>query len=438
MADDVMDALDLDRLLNQHPADIAAALPSLDRAVAVELLHRLYLQKKAGPTLREMTPVSAAELFSKIDEPEAATIVGRMAPDDAVDILGKLPEKISRDILGRLDQKLAASLRDLMQYSPETAGGMMTPDVVAISADLTSEEAIRRLREVAATTESVNYVYAVDAGNRLLGVIVLRDLILARPEKRIRDIMRPEVVSLPSSMPQEDVAHMFDKHHYMALPVVDSEGRLLGAVTVDDVIDVLREETTEDILRMSGIPSGEEHPLEAPRSSIKKRLPWMMLNMLLNLVAVSSVALFESTIAQLAFLAVLMPIISDMGGNVANQAMAVIIRGMAVGQVKWEQLGMVVRKEFRVGVINGLVLGIQLSIITWIWRGNVWLGLVVACALWLNTMVSTIIGATFPFLAKRMGLDPAMMSASVVTTITDLTGFFLFLGMATAVLRFVL
>ena len=426
---------DIEHILEQHPADIAAALPALDHESALELLHRLYLKKQAGPTLREMTPSSAAELFSKLDRAKAAVIVGRMAADDAVDILGKLPQDVAQDVLSRLDGAKSATLRNLLLYPADTAGGMMSPDVVAISADLTSEEAIRRIREVASAMESINYVYAVDAAGRLTGVIVLRDLILAHPDKRIRDIMRTEVVSLSAETPQADVARVFDKHRYVALPVVDRDRRLLGTVTVDDVLDVLREEATEDILRMGGIPSGEEHPLEAPRTSVRKRLPWMMVNMLLNLVAVSAVALFESTIAQMAFLAVLMPIISDMGGNVANQAMAVIIRGMAVGQVGWEQLRQVVRKEFRVGFFNGLVLGVELSIITWFWRGNIWLGVVVAFALWINTMISTIIGATFPFLAKRMGLDPAMMSASVVTTITDLTGFFLFLGMATVVLQ---
>lgn len=418
-------------LIQQHPAEVAEIISALKEDEAVEMLHRLFLQRKAADALGEMDPEDAAHLYAELSQEERVQILTRMAPDDAVDLLEELPPEMVRDILSRLKREDSEELSDLMTYEPDTAGGLMSPDVVSVHAEDTVQETIEILRKQAEEAETLYYAYVVDKDDTLIGVLALRDLVLAKPFEVIRNIARKEIVSLPAAMDAEHVMQVFDKYNYMALPVVDPEDHLLGIVTVDDVIDQMREETTEDFLRMGGIPSGEEHPLEPSLGSVKKRLPWMAVNIFFNLIAVIGVAVFEESIAQFAFLAVLMPIVSDMGGNVAMQSMAVAIRGMATGQVVWDQLLQVLRKEFVVGLINGAVLGLQLSIITYIWRGNIYLGLIAMCSLWLNTIMATVIGALFPFCMKKLGLDPAMMSGSIVTTITDLCGFFLFLGMAT-------
>lgn len=422
-------------LIKQHPAEVAEIISALKEEEAIEVLHRLFLQRKAADALGEMEPEDAAHLYAELSQEERVQILSRMAPDDAVDLLAELPPEMVRDILSRLTPKDSDELADLLTYNPDTAGGMMSPDVVSVHAENTVEETINILRKQAEEAETLYYAYVVDEYDTLIGVLALRDLVLAQPKETIRNLAQKDIVSLPADMDAEEVMNTFDKYNYLALPVVDKENHLLGIVTVDDVIDQMREETTEDFLRMGGIPSGEEHPLEAPTHSVKKRLPWMVANIFFNLVAVVGVAIFEESIAQVAFLAVLMPIVSDMGGNVAMQSMAVAIRGMATGQVIWDQLWRVLRKEFLVGLMNGAVLGLQLSLITYIWRGNIWLGLIAMCSLWLNTVLATVIGSLFPFCMKRLGLDPAMMSGSIVTTITDLCGFFLFLGMATMVLH---
>ncbi len=423
--------VDVSELIKQHPAEVAEIIGALKEEEAVELLHLLFLQQKAADALGEMDPEEAAQLYTELPHEEKTQILTRMASDDAVDLLAELPADMVKSILSRLTQEDSAELTSLMTYEPDTAGGLMSPDVVSLHAEDTVQQAIEILRSKAEEAETLSYAYVVDAQNKLIGVLALRDLVLARPNQPIRNVARKEIVSLPVDMDAEEVTNLFDKYNYLALPVVDQWNHLLGIVTVDDVIDQMREESTEDFLRMGGIPSGEEHPLELPFASVRKRWPWMAANILFNLVAVIGVAVFEESIAQVAFLAVLMPIISDMGGNVAMQSMSVAIRGMATGQVVWEQLLQVLRKEFLVGLMNGALLGLQLSIITYIWRGNIYLGLIAMCSLWLNIVLATVIGAFFPFLMKKIKLDPAMMSGSIVTTITDLCGFFLFLAMAT-------
>lgn len=422
-------------LIKQHPAEVAEIISALNEDEALELIQRLFLQRKAADALGEMDPEDAAELYAELPAEQRYQILERMAPDDAVDLLEELPRSMVKDILSRIDREDSVELAELMTYDPDTAGGLMSPEVVSVPASCTVAETIEILRREAEEAETLYYAYVIDEHEGLIGVLALRDLVLAQPDEPVRNIARREMVSLPVDMDAEEVANVFDKYNYLALPVVDTNNHLLGIVTVDDVIDQIREENTEDFLRMGGIPGGEEHPLEPPLSSVKKRLPWMIANIFFNLVAVIGVAIFEESIATVAFLAVLMPIVSDMGGNVAMQAMSVAIRGMATGQVLWEQILQVLRKEFAVGLINGAVLGLQLSLITYVWRGNIYLGIIAMASLWLNTVLATVIGSLFPFLMKKCGFDPAMMSGSIVTTITDLCGFFLFLGMASAFLE---
>ncbi len=436
MAAQVQEKIQLQELLRRHPADIAEVLVTLKEEEAVELLRRLYLRRAAAAPLGEMDPEEAARLLAELNREEAIHILSHMDPDDAVDLLLELPEETVRDLLSRLETRKAQMFRALLAYPPDTAGGLMSPEVLALPAHLTAQQAIEEIRRRAEELETVYYAYVVDEEKKLLGVLSLRDLVLARPETPIGAIMNREVVTLPAEMDVEEVAQLFDKYNYLALPVVDKDGHLLGIVTVDDVMDVMREEATEDLLRMSGIPSGEEAALSPPLTSVKFRLPWMMGYILLDLLVVYAVSLFEHTIAQAAVLAAFMPLIADMSGNVAAQALSVAIRGMATGEVGWRDLPRVVRKELLVGCLNGLALGAQLGLIAFLLRGNPFLGLVAAVALAGNTLVATVMGGVLPFLFKRLRVDPAMVSGPVATTLADLTGFFLFLGLGALFLRY--
>lgn len=415
----------------EEPAAAAERLAALDPETARAAVQRLIAEGRAAPVFAAMEPASAARLLADVDRSEAAALLRQLAPDDAADVLAELPPAVRRDLLGRLPPADARELEELLRFAPDTAGGLMTPDVLAVPPDITVGEAGERLRRRAGEVEAVYYAYVVDAAGVLKGVLRMRDLVLSPPSAPVGSAMVPDVTALRPDMSLDEVAEVFRRHKYIALPVVDGIGRLLGLVTADDAMDAMRREYGEDLLRMGGIPGGEESALAPPAFSVRKRLPWMMANVLFDVVAVVGVAVFEGTIAQVAFLAVLMPIISDMGGNLATQAAAVAIRGMATGQSHWSDVGRVFRKEAKVGFVNGLALGAQLGLIAWLWRGNPWLGVVAAVSLWLNSVLATVVGALVPFAARRAGWDPAMMTGAIVTTVTDLTGFFLFLGMAT-------
>jgi len=366
-----------------------------------------------------------------LDRDEAIRILSQMDPDDAADLLAELPKETMQEILSRLEPQKARTLQMLLSYPPDTAAGLMSPEVLALPAHLRAREAIRFIRRKAEEMETVYYAYVVDEENRLLGVLSLRDLVLANLNTPITEIMNPDMVTLSPEMDAEEVARIFDKYNFLALPVVDENKKLLGIVTVDDVMDVMREEATEDLLRVGGIPAGEDLPLDPPTSSVKKRLPWLMGLVVLNLSVATLVSRFEATIAELAFVASLMPLIADMSGNAAARALTVVIRGMALGLVGWKDLPRILWKELRVGLLAGLGLGAELGLIAWLlWRKPLF-GMVAGLALAGTTVGACLTGGAIPFVFKRLRLDPAMMSGPVATTIGDLIGISLFLGLAT-------
>lgn len=421
----------LRELLLKHPADIAEVLANLSDTQAVELLHRLYLRKAAAEPLGEMEPEDSAELFSELDPQEAIKILSRMDPDDAVDLLEELPAAEQQKILSQLGREDATILTDLLAYPSDTAGGLMSPEFVALSLNMSAQEAIGLLRQRVEEAETVYYAYAVDDEGYLQGVLSLRDMALAQPATRLASLLQRDAISVPVDTDAEEVARLFDKYNYYALPVVDQQQKLIGIITIDDVLDVIREEATEDFLKFGGISGGEEYPHTPPRASIRRRLPWMAGNIILNIFAVSAIAIFEGTISRVVALAVIMPIISDMGGNIGLQALSVSIRGLAVGKVTIHELWQVARKELTVGIVNGLILGLQIGVIAYIWRGSFFLGAIAAVAMSLNTIAAGVLGATLPILLKWLRLDPAMMTGAILTTITDFAGFFIFLGLGT-------
>jgi magnesium transporter len=389
----------------------------------------------AAAIVAEMDPALAASVLTDMEPLEASMVVAAMDPDDAVDVLAFIPKARHDAILQEMAARDAADVRALERYAPDTAGGIMTTEVSALSEDLTVQGAIEELRRLSEDLEQMFYVYVVDARRHLVGVVSMRDLILARPDRSLAKIMDPNVKSVPTDMDREDVANRFRKYDFLAMPVVDERHRLVGLITVDDVVRVLEAETTEDVQKLFG--AGGDERLTSPwHFSFRKRIPWLVVNLGTAFMAASVIRLFEGIIAHVAVLAGLMTIVSGMGGNASAQAMAVSVRGIALGEVDGKQLRRVLRKELVVGVLNGLTIGLITFGIVVVFYGQVGVGLVIAAALLFNHVNACVSGVAIPFAMKKLGFDPAQSATIFATTLTDCGGFFATLGLASMAMRY--
>lgn len=415
--------------------DGAHVLESLPTGAAADVAE--YLDPDtAGRILSEMDPTMAASVITDMPAPEASMVLAAMDPDDRVDVLEHVTDRVHDDLVRELDAEDAAEVEQLEKYPPDTAGGIMTTDVTSLYEYFSVGQAIDELRRLNEELEQMFYVYVIDRRGHLVGVLSMRDLILARPERLLRDVMRPRVTSVPVTMDQEQVARLMRRHGYLALPVVDERNRLTGLITVDDVVDVMEEEATEDVQVMFG--AGAEERLTSPWTfSFRKRVVWLLVNLATAFLAGAVVGLFQDMISKLAVLAVYMPVIAGMGGNASAQAMAVAVRGLALGEVNRSLLARVLGRQFLVGLFTGIVCGLVTAAVALIFhhdRGTT-LGLVVCLALIINHTLACTTGAAIPFVMKALGFDPAQSATIFATTVTDVAGFFSLLGLASLLLR---
>ena len=412
------------------PEDGAVALEVLPWQVAVDTAAKLD-PKVAGQILRHVDPDQAARLMAALPEARAVAILASMAPDDRVDLLNELDRPLHDALVLHLSASQAAETRQLEQYPADTAGGIMTTQVTALPAGLTVEQAIDELRRVHEQLGQMFYVYVVDEQRRLLGVLSMRDMILARPGSTVSQVMIPRVRSIPVTMDQEEVARLMRGTRFLALPVVDADARLIGLVTLDDVMDVIQEEATEDVQRMFG--AGAEERLSSPwQFSFSKRIWWLQVNLATAFLAGGVVGLFGKTIGRFAVLAIYMPIVSGMGSNAGAQAMSVAIRGITHGRTDRKLLRHVLGRELIVGALTGVIVGITTGLIALVWqyKHGAALGLVVGTALIFTQTLACVSGAGIPFLMRRLGFDPAQSATIFATTVTDVAGFASLLGLA--------
>ncbi|HEV8604460.1 MAG TPA: magnesium transporter [Tepidisphaeraceae bacterium] len=424
------------RIEELTPTDGAQVLEKLPRQFSADVTE--YLDPNtAAAVLSEMDPAQAAAVISRMEPPEASMVLAAMEPDDRVDILEHISGPLHDQLLGEMTLAEAAQTRQLEQYPPDTAGGIMTPEVTALDEDLTVGQAIEELRRFNETLEQMFYVYVVDKRGHLVGVLSMRDLIMSRPEKRLSQIMRPTVTSVPATMDQEEVARVFRDRNYLAMPVVDDKNKLLGIITVDDVVDVIQEEATEDVQKMFG--AGAEERLSSPwHFSFRKRVGWLIVNLATAFMAGWVVSLFDPTISKLTVLAVYMPIVAGMGGNTSAQAMSVAIRGLSTGKVDRALLRHLIMREVMVGVLTGLAIGLITAAVAMLWQRKPMLGLVVGLALLINHTLASISGAGIPMLMKKLGFDPAQSATIFATTVTDIAGFFSLLGLAYLFMKYLI
>ncbi len=428
-------------LRKARPADVAQVLHELNdldrHAVFAALVHSD--KELAAASLSELALEEAVELLTALSIENIAQVLQELPSDDAALFIGELPEEQRDRMLDLMKIEASTDVQELLRFEENTAGRIMTPDVFAVNEDLTVGEAISQIQKASSDVELVFYLYVTDERNHLVGVTSLRRLLLVGPTTPLRKIMSTDVISVRADTDQEEVARVVQKYNLLGIPVVDAENKLVGVVTFDDIFDVIREEATEDIYALAGVRS-EESALSAPARSVKLRLPWLLVNLATAILASSVVRFFTSTIEQMAALAALMPIVAGMGGNAATQTLAVIVRGLALGEVTWENSRRVLLKEALVGLANGLVNGLVAAVIVCALYGftlrSLLLGGIIAAAMVTNMFIAGIAGTIIPIVLKRLKADPALASTVFVTTCTDVGGFFAFLGLATLLLRF--
>ncbi len=413
-----------------QPADQADLVEGLNNADQVALLSQLPPADSAD-VLEEMEDEDAAALAELLPVVDLADILDEMEVDEAADVLGDLSPARAAQALREMEE--AHEVIPLLQYPDDTAGGLMTPAVVTLRRGWRAQEALGELRRVEPVADSVYYLFVTDADGVLQGVVGLRDLVVAAPETVVEAMMDPNVISVPVTADQELCARTLSRYGFLALPVVDEHGCLVGVITADDLIEVAEDEATEDMYRMVGI-TGEEQVWGTLRSSVLKRLPWLAINMVTLFIAITVVDAFEPVIASMVALAIFLPLVSGEAGNAGSQTTTVMVRGMALGEVDERSGPHVLNKELAAAFVNGAIVGIGTALVIYLWKGEWVIALAAMLAMILNFLVAALAGVLVPLGLKAIKVDPALASAAFVTGITDTLGFLFFLGIATLLL----
>ena len=427
-----------------RPAEAADVVSALHPADGADVLEELEPEDRIE-VVEELEPEIGAEVLSELDEDERTDVANRldaeslsefldeMAPDDAADVLQELEDAKAEAALAEMDEP--DEVRELLTHDEESAGGLMIPHVITFRGTMTAAQAIDILRRNQPDEETAYYLFVTDAAERLIGVVSLRQLVVAAPDTPLQNFMNNDLITADVDADQEECARLLAKYDLLALPIVDDDQRLVGVVTADDVIDVLEEEATEDIYHLANV-SAEEDVYDSVLTASRRRLIWLMVNLPTAMLAAWVVSFFENTIAQVAILAVFAPLITGMGGNAGIQTLTLIVRSIAVGQLSlsdsWRTLG----REVLVGIVNGLCFGLLVGTIGYLWRGQPVLGVIAGLAMLANMIVAAIAGTLVPLFLKLIKADPALASGVIVTTFTDVTGAAAFYGLATLLLHY--
>ena len=399
-----------ERIINILPADVASEVLS-------------EMDEEHGP----------AELLVNLDPEKRTEIVEELDYDDATDIISQLDEEHQEEILEDLDHEDASSIRALMTYAEDTAGGLMNSEIIKVNINMDKKDALDEIIRQSEEMEEFYTICVVDNDDILKGILSIKTVIKARADASISDLVTTDFVYVKAELDQEEVARLIKQYNLTSIPVVDDHMKLLGRVTVDDIIDVMEEENTEDILKISGVSEDEElsgNWLEA----VKSRLPWLVINLGTAFLAASIIRTFDSTVAKLSIISAYMTIIAGMGGNAATQALAVTVRRISLSDLSDKQAYNTVLKEFLVGLINGAANGLIVFIVAFFYDANPLLGLVLFLAMTGNLIIAGLTGASIPLILKRVGIDPAVASSIIITTFTDCIGFLLPLWLATKLL----
>ncbi len=426
------------RILSKlHPADVAQVLGDLPESYRLKTFRITFGGDPgfAAHAIGELGAEQAAHLLGQLDPPEISQLFQEMDPDDAASFLAELPEELRDEVIAGMRGEQASDVEGLLQYAEQTAGRIMNPKVFSLNEGVTIGESIRRLQD-APDVEMVFYIYVVDDHGTLVGVMSLRHLLQRRPEALLSESMVTDVLRVRTDMDQEEVAQLVASYNILAVPVVNHQGKLVGVITVDDVIDVIKEEATEDMYRLAGLGVAET-VFTTPKRSVRMRIPWLGVNVLTALLAAAVVNLFEESIARFAVLAVFMPLAPLLGGNAGNQTLTVMVRGIALGELNWKNSRRALLKELVVGTVNGIAIGGLVALLAFAWKGDWRVGAALGLALFGTMLVAAVVGTLMPLTLRWLKVDPALASSVFVTTATDVAGFVLFLGLGSAAFQYI-
>ncbi len=429
-------------LEEQNSVDIAAAYEDLlaEGEITSEqllLLYRILPKEAASEVFVEMQPETQQQLISGINDRELKEILDELFLDDAVDIIEEMPANVVKRILRNVDASTRTSINRLLNYPDDSAGSIMTIEYVDLKRTMSVEQAFKRIRETGVDKETIYTCYVTDGNRKLIGLVSVKDLLLSKYEEQVGDIMEENVISVTTSEDREVVAQMFGKYDFLALPVVDSENRLVGIITVDDAIDVIRDEATEDIEKMAAIrPSDKPYMRTGVLGLYRARIPWLLLLMVSATFTGMIIRSYETALAANAVLTAFLPMLMDTGGNSGSQASITIIRGLSLGEIEFKDIIKVIFKEVRVASLCGLTLAaVSFLKLLFLDRVGPTVAAVVSLTLFATVLMAKIIGCILPMFSKKIGLDPAVMSAPFITTIVDALSLIVYFGIASALLR---
>jgi magnesium transporter len=425
----------LERMVNKmHPADVANVLHHLYTAQEKRTVFELVkVEGNKAQVLAEMDEGDLTEILADVSSTEIAALIRNLPDDDQAYILTTLPDERAQEVLRLMKPEESAELKDLLKYEPQTAGGIMTGEYFALPADTTVQEAIRKLQST--DIGNVFYVYVTDKDEKLIGVLSLRQL-LGSPDRTLGSMITKEIISVTPETDQEEVAKQVARYNLLAIPVVEKDGKLVGIITVDDIVDVMREEATEDMLKMSGTKIEEEDTFmtSSVLHAVQMRVPWLLTNLVGSMISGLILWNFRFTIQEVVAVVTFIPVIAAMGGNVGLQSSTLMIRGLATGRIELSDVRKVFLREVSIGLIIGLLCGVVTLAAAAVMHINLTLGLVVGMAMLCALVVSTTMATIMPVILKRYGVDPAVAAGPFVTTANDITGSAIYLGLATAFL----
>ncbi len=424
----------LSNIVNKtHAADLSIVFRSLSRSQQQTLFNMIRDIEQKGVMLSELDEDTAVDLIEDMNLEDVVEILERMPNDDVADLLGRLPEEMSQTILEKMKKAESEEVEDLLRYEDDTAGGIMVADFIALSEDVTAREAIESLQKEHLEVEMPFYLYVVDDYGKLVGVSSLRQLVVVAPDTPLKEFMTTDVFSVQTDMDQEEVAKLVARYDILAVPVVDENNRLVGIVTVDDVIDIFRREATEDILKMAG--AGEEFvETKSVLKSTRIRLPWLFASCIGGILAIFIINQFESTLYKFAYLAAFIPVIMGMGGNIGTQSSTIVVRGLATGRLNVRDFWTVIVKELSIGFILGLVYGLLIGSVAQFSYKMETLAISVSLAVVCSMTVAAFVGSLVPMGFARINIDPAVATGPFVTTAIDIIAVFSYFLIATTLL----